>query len=71
MTNSLFLRSYEFLDVNIEFYAKVYPKGSDFQPSTTFGGVVKEMVSLFRRNFWLKMTFTKIVIYEVTEIETV
>ena len=60
----LFLRSYDFLDVTIEFYAKNQSKYGDVQPSTTLGAGVKEMVSLFCRKFGPKMTFTKQMIYE-------
>ena len=62
--NSLFLRSYEFLDVTIEFYAKNHPKGPDFQPSTTLGGGVNKLVYFFGHDFGPKMTFTKKMVYE-------
>ena len=56
-TNCLFLRSYGFLDVIGRCASKSYPKSFDFQLSTTFGGGVKEIVSIFAPDFrpnWLQ-----------------
>ena len=49
LTNCLFLRSYGFLDVIGRCASKSYPQSFDFQLSTTFGGGVKEIVSIFSR----------------------
>ena len=56
-TNCLFLRSYGFLDVIGRCASKSYPQSFDFQLSTTFGGGVKEIVSIFFPTFgqkWLQ-----------------
>ena len=56
-TNCLFLRSYGFLDVIGRCASKSYPQKFDFQLSTTFGGGVKEIVSIFAPTFgqkWLQ-----------------
>ena len=56
-TNCLFLRSYGFLDVIGRCASKSYPQSFDFQLSTTFGGGVKEIVSVFFPTFgqkWLQ-----------------
>ena len=55
-TNCLFLRSYGFLDVIGRCASKSYPQSFDFQLSTTFGGGVKEIVSIFAPDFRPKMT---------------
>ena len=57
LTNCLFLRSYGFLDVIGRCASKSYPQSFDFQLSTTFGGGVKEIVSVFFPTFgqkWLQ-----------------
>ena len=57
LTNCLFLRSYGFLDVIGRCTSKSYPQSFDFQLSTTFGGGVKEIVSIFFPTFgqkWLQ-----------------
>ena len=56
LTNCLFLRSYGFLDVIGRCASKSYPQSFDFQLSTTFGGGVKEIVSIFAPDFRPKMT---------------
>ena len=53
-TNCLFLRSYGFLDVIGRCASKSYPQSFDFQLSTTFGGGVKEIVSIFFPTFGQK-----------------
>ena len=56
-TNCLFLRSYETLDVIGRCASKSYPQSFDFQLSTTFGGGVKEIVSICFPTFgqkWLQ-----------------
>ena len=56
-TNCLFLRSYGFLDLIGRCASKSYPQSFDFQLSTTFGGGVKEIVSVFFPTFgqkWLQ-----------------
>ena len=56
-TNCLFLRSNGFLDVIGRCASKSYPQSFDFQLSTTFGGGVKEIVSIFAPTFgqkWLQ-----------------
>ena len=56
-TNCLFLRSYGFLDLIGRCASKSYPQSFDFQLSTTFGGGVKEIVSIFFLTFgqkWLQ-----------------
>ena len=56
-TNCLFLRSYGFLDVIGRCASKSYPQSFGFQLSTTFGGGVKEIVSIFFPTFgqkWLQ-----------------
>ena len=54
LTNCLFLRSYGFLDVIGRCASKSYPQSFDFQLSTTFGGGVKEIVSIFSPTFGQK-----------------
>ena len=54
LTNCLFLRSYGFLDVIGRCASKSYPQSFDFQLSTTFGGGVKEIVSIFFPTFGQK-----------------
>ena len=54
-TNCLFLRSYGFLDVIGRCASKSYPQSFDFQLSTTFGGGVKEIVSIFFPTFGQKL----------------
>ena len=66
--NCLFWRRHGFLDVIGRCASKNDPRGFDFQLSTTLGGGVKEMVSLFGHDFWPKMAFTKKVIYEITTL---
>ena len=53
-TNCPFLRSYGFLDVIGRCASKSYPQSFDFQLSTTFGGGVKEIVSIFFPTFGQK-----------------
>ena len=53
-TNCLFLRSYGFLDLIGRCASKSYPQSFDFQLSTTFGGGVKEIVSIFFPTFGQK-----------------
>ena len=53
-TNCLFLRSYGFLDLIGRCASKSYPQSFDFQLSTTFGGGVKEIVSIFSPTFGQK-----------------
>ena len=56
-TNCLFLRSYGFLDLIGRCASKSYPQSFDFQLSTTFGGGLKEIVSIFSPTFgqkWLQ-----------------
>ena len=53
-TNCLFLRSYGFLDVIGRCASKSYPQSFGFQLSTTFGGGVKEIVSIFFPTFGQK-----------------
>ena len=55
-TNCLFLRSYGFLDVIGRCASKSYPQSFDVQLSTTFGGGVKEIVSIFAPDFRPNMT---------------
>ena len=62
-TNCLFLRSYGFLDVIGRCASKSYPQSFDFQLSTTFGGGVKEIVSIFAPDFRPKMTSTLFVFW--------
>ena len=62
-TNCLFLRSYGFLDVIGRCASKSYPQSFDFQLSTTFGGGVKEIVSIFFPDFRPKMTSTLFVFW--------
>ena len=52
--NYLFLRCYGFLDVIGRRASKSYPQSFDFQLSTTFGGGVKEIVSIFFPTFGQK-----------------
>ena len=54
-TNCLFLRSYGLLDVIGRYAFKSYPQSLEFQLSTTFGGGVKEIVSIFAPDFRPKM----------------
>ena len=63
LTNYLFLRSYGFLDVIGRCASKSYPQSFDFQLSTTFGGGVKEIVSIFAPDFRPKMTSTLFVFW--------
>ena len=46
--------SYGFLDVIGRCASKTYPQSFDFQLSTTFGGGVKEIVSIFAPTFGQK-----------------
>ena len=55
-TNCLFLRSYGFVDVIGRCTSKSYPQSFDFQLSTTFGGGVKEIGSIFAPEFRPEMT---------------
>ena len=54
LTNCLFWRSYGFSDVIGRCASKSYPQSFDFQLSTTFGGGVKEIVSIFFPTFGQK-----------------
>ena len=54
LTSGLFLPSYGFLDVIGRCASKSYPQSFDFQLSTTFGGGVKEIVSVFFPTFGQK-----------------
>ena len=62
-TNCLFLRCYGFLDVIGRCASKSYPQSFDFQLSTTFGGGVKEIVSIFAPDFRPKMTSRLLVVW--------
>ena len=66
--NSLFRRSYGFLDGTCRCASKNDPRGFDFQLSTTLGRGVKVVRSIFGYDLIAKSDFYKKVIYETTKL---